>query len=132
MNLLSIKSLQAIGLNEKNKQKCGQFNIKSSTDTKTYCIIGTINVNLQLLLKNAESEKISNFAKTTVQFLVAGPSVILDRILLGIPFLTNHSVKLHFNKNNCKFLEIVKQREGIIKKDFIQHMEIKLLYKVSM
>ena len=93
-------------------QSCGKYNIKSSTDTVINCIKGTINVNMQLLLKNDENVKIFNFRKSTVKFLVADESVTLDRLLLGIPFLKEHCVKMHLNKNNCKMLGNFKTEQG--------------------
>ena len=92
VNLLSIQTCNAIGLHKTNIQSCGKYNIKSSTDTVKDCILGSINVNIQLLLSD-ENVNISNFSKSKCKFLVADESVILDRILLGIPFLKEHCIK---------------------------------------
>ena len=50
VNLLSIQTCNAIGLHKTNIQSCGKYNIKSSTDTVKDCILGSINVNIPLLL----------------------------------------------------------------------------------
>ena len=46
VNVVSINKLKAIGLNENNIQSCQKYNLKSSTETTNYCILGTINVNM--------------------------------------------------------------------------------------
>ena len=53
-----------------------------------------------------------NFAKSKCKFLVADESVILDRILLGIAFLKDHCIKIHFNKSNCKIMGNFKTEQG--------------------
>ena len=114
VNLLSIKTLGQIGLNRDSIQNCGRYNIRSSTDTVENCIIGTIEVNMHILLTD-RNVKFSNFAKEKCKFLVASENVNLDRILLGIPFLKDHNIKMHFHKNHCKILGTFRTEQGFEK-----------------
>ena len=64
------------------------------------------------MLKADENNNINNFCKSKCNFLVADESIVLERILLGIPFLQQHSVRMHFNKNNCKMLGNFQTEQG--------------------
>ena len=108
VNLRSIKTFNEIGLNKNNIQTCGQYNIRSSTDTIQNCILGSIDFNMHILMSDVNV----NSAKSKCKFLVAAESMILDRIWLGIPFLKDHSIKMHFNKSNCKIMGSFQTEKG--------------------
>ena len=102
VNLLSIKTLGQIGLNRDSLKNCGQYNIRSSTDTVENCIIGTIELGMHILLADG-NVNFSNFVKVKCKFLVASENVHLDRILLGIPFLKDHNIKCIFTKAIARY-----------------------------
>ena len=94
--------LQEIGLSTSQIAITDQYNIKSSTEEVKNCILGKIEIKLELLLQSKD-QLISNFARTKEQFLVAGPGVKLGKIILGtVPFLGRHNMKLNFNPNSCR------------------------------
>ena len=111
VNLRSIKTFNEIELKKNNIQTCGQYNIRSSTDTVQNCILGSIDLNMHRLMSDV-NVNFANFAKSKCKFLVAAESVILDRIWLGIPFLKDHSIKMHFNKSNCKIMGSFQTEKG--------------------
>ena len=79
VNLRSIKTFNEIELKKNNIQTCGQYNIRSSTDTVQNCILGSIDLNMHRLMSDV-NVNFANFAKSKCKFLVAAESVILDRI----------------------------------------------------
>ena len=94
-------SRSEIGLSTSQIAKTDQYNIKSSTEEVKNCILGKIEIQLELLLQSKD-QLISNFARTKEQFLVAGPEVKLSKIILGTPFLGRHNMKLNFKPNSCR------------------------------
>ena len=100
-NLISSQMLQEIGLSTSQIAITDQYNIKSSTEEVKNCILGKIEIKLELLLQSKD-QLISNFARTKEQFLVAGPEVKFSKIILGNPFLGRHNMKLNFNPNSCR------------------------------
>jgi hypothetical protein len=101
VDLISVKLLHTIGLSEAQIVKTQQYNIKSSTEIKLDCILGKIDLNLNLLLKN-ENNNTSQFGKCKETFLVSGPAVELYKVILGSPFLSKNSIKMFFNPNSCR------------------------------
>ena len=101
VNLIGIKMLEKLGLNVNQIIGTQQYNIKSSTEIKKNCILGKIDLNLNLLIKS-DDESTSGFGKCKESFLVAGHDVILNKVILGTPFLGKHSIRMFFNPNSCR------------------------------
>ena len=111
-NLISSQMLQQIGLNISQIVRTDMYNIKSSTEEVKNCILGKIQINLDLLLTSQE-QQISNFARTKVQFLVSGPEVKLTKVILGTPFLGAHNINLIFNPTSCRVSGIFLTETGL-------------------
>ena len=86
VNLVSVEELGVIGLSTDKINRSQRYNIKSSTETVQDCILGEIEIKLDLLIQN-DINKISNFCRTKETFLVAAKSIKLEKIILGTPWL---------------------------------------------
>ena len=89
------------------------------------CILGSINVKVNILQRSEEGENINYFCRTDVNFLVANKQVKLDRILLGSLFLTKHGINLLYSKHCCKVLGMLRLKKEIKKLNYLRTLEIK-------
>ena len=114
VTLISVCKLREIGLKEDKITSCQRYNIKSSTDLVEDCILGEISISVNLLMQQDQNQ-VGNVCKSKVTFLVGNQDVQLDRIILGIPFLNKHNIRLHFNATNCKVTGSFKNEQGFTK-----------------
>ena len=77
-----------------------QLSLRGTTGLKCNAILGRVTVCLSFLLeasqKNEEFDQ-HKWVSSKVTFLVADSSVNLRHIIVGIPFMRQHYVSLHFN-----------------------------------
>ena len=106
--------LGVIGLSADKINRSPRYNIKSSTETVQHCILGEIEIKLDLLMQS-DINKISNFCRTKETFLVAAKSIKLEKIIFGTPILKKHNVKLHFAKFGRNISGSFKTEQGFSK-----------------
>merc|ERR1712082_373016 len=102
-SLISFNCLKDFGFNSRDIKKTGAtLNIESTTGLVKDAILGTITIQIYILLRRKYTENARNFGRTKVTFLVASPEVNLNRIILGTPWLRSARTKIELAKDQVK------------------------------
>ena len=90
-----------MGFTENQIQPSESYNIRSSTETVENAIIGKVKIKMFCLIKTGNDSNCGEFGRIQIEFLVADEKINLEKVILGIPFMSQTDARLHFHKNNC-------------------------------
>ena len=90
---MSLIHLQQMGISKTNiKPVLNDYTIESSTESKTDCIYGSINLVIYLL------NNMGKFFESTIEFLIANDTIKMTDIILGTQWLRKHNASLNLKK----------------------------------
>ena len=98
-NILSLRSLASLGLSKHDiKPLQHEVSVKSATEIHENAIMGIVTVGLDILNENSiHHNEFMTWSTVRINFLVAAPSVVLSKVILGIPFLEQARASLSFS-----------------------------------
>ena len=75
------------------------MSIKTSTDERPDCILGTIQIKMHLLANGSHKEQF--YFAEPVLFYVANNDIDLNFPIFGNPFLSQNTMKIQYSLNQC-------------------------------
>ena len=79
-----------------------KYNLRSSSELVTDCILGRIQLKMFVILKSDSKSQELHFGQTKVNLFVASDEVKLTKLILGIPYMHSTYTKIHFLQNTIK------------------------------
>merc|ERR1711888_104068 len=102
-SLIGYSCLKDFGYTDRDIKKTGvSLNIESTTGLVNDAILGTITIQIYIMLRKKFTNNARNFGKTSITFLVASPEVNLTRIILGTPWLRSAHTQIELAKDQVK------------------------------
>ena len=102
-SLIGYNCLKEFGYKNRDIKKTGAtLNIESTTGLVKNAILGTITIQIYIMLRRRNTENSREFGRTKVTFLVASPEVNLNRIILGVPWLRAARTKIELAKDQVR------------------------------
>ena len=128
-NIIGLQQLIDLGFDEKQILHTEKFNLRSSSELVSDCILGKIKLRIFVLLKSSNNLQTLDFGYTNLTLLVASKEIKLNKLILGIPYLKATSTKLHFSKSNVTAKSILTTKTGKLATSVLLHNNREIILK---